>query len=339
MSQNVSGLRLEDLEIKPHIITRLKGAGIESIFDLAISIPHQLIEDGGILTGADTHVALDIVMKAKKALIDSGLLAKDFSTAEEILERRNNLRKCTTGSSKLDSFLKGGIETQAMSEIAGEFGSGKSQLCYTLCVTANMPKDKEGLGGNVIFIDTENTFRPERIHQIAENRGIKEPEDILRKIYVCKIFNSGHLELIIQNLGKSIQEYKAKLVVVDSIISLHRAEFSGRGTLADRQQRLNIMLHKLLRLAEVYNIAVVVTNQVQSLPDNFFGDTLRATGGNIMGHASTYRILLRKAGRDRIAIMIDSPFHAYDQTRFTISERGVHDVEEKRATKNAESEW
>src|SRR5437660_12679663 len=114
MSQNVSGLRLEDLEIKPQLITKLKGAGIESIFDLAVSIPHQLIEEGGILTGADTNIALDIVMKAKKALIDSGWLARDFSTAEEILERRKNLLKCTTGSSKLDSFLKGGIETQAM---------------------------------------------------------------------------------------------------------------------------------------------------------------------------------------------------------------------------------
>src|SRR2546425_4571552 len=227
----------QNIEIKPHLITKLKGAGIESIFDLAISIPHQLIEEGGILTGADTHVALDIVMKAKKALIDCGLLARDFSTAEEILERRKDLLKCTTGSSKLDSFLKGGIETQAMTEIAGEFGSGKSQICYTLCVTANMPLDKDGLGGNVIFIDTENTFRPERIHQIAENRGIKEPEDILRKIYVCKIFNSGHLELIIQNLGKSIQEYKAKLVIVDSIISLQRTEFTGRGRLADSQKR------------------------------------------------------------------------------------------------------
>jgi DNA repair protein RadA len=342
MSQNATKMRLEDLEIKPQLITKLRGAGIESIFDLAISIPHQLIEEGGILTGADAQIALDLVTKAKKALIDSGLLAKDFSTAEEILERRKNLLKCTTGSLNLDSFLKGGIETQAMTEIAGEFGSGKSQLCYTLCVTANMPRDKVGLGGNVIFIDTENTFRPERIHQIAENRGIIDPEQILRKIYVCKIFNSSHLELIIQNLGKSIQEYKASLVIVDSIISLHRAEFAGRGTLADRQQRLNIMLHKLIRLAEVYNVAVVVTNQVQSQPDNFLGgsgDALRATGGNIMGHASTYRILLRKAGRDRIAIMLDSPWHAYDQTRFTITERGVQDVEEKRASKNTEAEW
>ena len=131
MSQNATKIRLEDLEIKPHLINKLKNAGIESIFDLAISIPHQLIEDDGVLTGADAQIVLEIVTKAKKALIDSGLLAKDFSTAEEILERRNALLKCTTGSSNLDSFLKGGIETQAMTEITGEFGSGKSQLCYT----------------------------------------------------------------------------------------------------------------------------------------------------------------------------------------------------------------
>jgi DNA repair protein RadA len=93
--------------------------------------------------------------------------------------------KYTTGSSKLDSFLKGGIETQAMTEIAGEFGSGKSQLWYTLCVTATLPIDKGGLASNKVFIDTENTFRPERIHEIAENRGITQLEEILRKIYVC----------------------------------------------------------------------------------------------------------------------------------------------------------
>jgi DNA repair protein RadA len=291
-----------------------------------------------MLTGTDEHVALELVTKAKKALVDSGLLYKDFSTAQDILDSRKNLLRCTTGSAKLDSFLKGGIETQAITEVAGEFGSGKSQICYTLCVTANMPVDRKGLGGNVIFIDTENTFRAERIFQIAEHKGISDPDQVLRRIYVCKIYNTSHLEVIIQDLGKSIEEYKAKLVIVDSIIALHRAEFTGRGTLAERQQRLNIMLHKLNRLTEVHNIAVVITNQVQSQPDDFFAgqNGLRATGGNIMGHASTYRILLRKAGRDRIAIMIDSPYHAYDQTRFAITEAGVQDVEEHKST---ESEW
>jgi DNA repair protein RadA len=148
--------------------------------------------------------------------------------------------------------------------------------------------------------------------------------------------------LVAQNLGKSIQEYNAKLVIIDSIISLHRAEFTGRETLAERQKRLNIMLNKLLRLAEVHNIAVVVTNQVQSQPDNFFADANglpKVTGGNILGHASTYRILLRKAGRHRIAIMLDSPYHAYDQTKFSISEKGVYDIEELRTSSNSEPEW
>src|SRR5215472_2801239 len=302
---------------------------------LKISIRHQLVDiGGGMLTGTDEHVALELVTKAKKALVDSGLLYKDFSTAQDILDRRKNLLRCTTGSAKLDSFLKGGFETQAITEIAGEFGSGKSQICYTLCVTANTSLDRKGLDGNVIFIDTENTFRSERIFQIAEHRGISEPDEILRQIYICKIHNTSHLEMIIQDLGKSIEEYKAKLVMVDSIIALHRAEFTGRGTLAERQQRLNMMLHKLNRLAEVHNIAVVVTNQVQSQPDDFSGfrDGLRATGGNVMGHATTYRIMLRKAGKARIAIMVDSPYHMYDQTRFSITEAGVQDVQDGTAS-------
>ena len=128
--------------------------------------------------------------------------------------------------------------------------------------------------------------------------------------------NSAQLEALIRNLGKYIEEYKAKLVIVDSIISLHRAEYTGRDTLAERQQRLNVILHKLLRLAEVYNIAVVLTNQVQVSPDNTFGgsDSIRAAGGNIMGHACTYRIFLRKVGRDRLAIMVDSPHYAYSKS-------------------------
>jgi DNA repair protein RadA len=368
---HVSDLRLEDLpDVEPYLINKLKRAGIQSVLDLAVSIPHELAgggdyygsENNTLAITADIETISQLVGKAKKALLDSGVLNKEFCTAEEFLERRNNLVRFTTGSLNLDAFLKGGIESQAITEIAGEFGSGKSQLCHTLCVTAAVNKEKvrrvggtvaRDLGRNnnsIIFIDTENTFRPERIHQIAEGRGF-EPEEIMKRVFVCKIYNSAHLEAIIKNLGRSIENYKAKLVVIDSIISLHRAEFPGRETLAERQQRLNIMLHKLIRLAEIYNVAVVFTNQVQSQPDNFFGgvgggsDPTRAAGGNIMGHASTYRIFLRKAGRDRIAIMVDSPHHAYGQTRFTISEKGVQDVDENKgrtvnsSNKYSESGW
>ncbi len=158
---------------------------------------------------------------------------------------------------------------------------------------------------------------------------------VLRSVAVCKVYNSSHLELIVKDLGKYVNDFNAKLVIIDGIISLHRAEFAGRGTLADRQQRLNAMLHKIIRLAEIFNIAVVITNQVQSSPDTFFGDPTKAAGGNIVAHSSTYRIYLRKSGENRVAKMMDSPYHPYSDTRFTINEKGTDDIEEDAISKKS----
>ena len=338
---HVSDLQLEDLPgVQPHLISKLKQAGIQSVLDLAVSIPHELAAGGeSSVISADTETISELVMTAKKALSDSGALIKEFSTADQVLERRRSLVRYTTGSKSLDDFLKGGIESQAITELAGEFGSGKSQICHTLCVTAASNNNNQGPINSIIFVDTENTFRPERVHQIAEARGL-DSQEIMKKVFICKIINSAQLEALIRNLGKSIEEYKAKLVIVDSIISLHRAEYTGRETLAERQQRLNVILHKLIRLAEIYNIAIVLTNQVQTTPDNTFENpSVKAAGGNIMGHACTYRIFLRKAGRDRIAIMVDSPHHAYSQVKFTISEKGVENSELKASVEGSESGW
>jgi DNA repair protein RadA len=341
---HVSDLQLEDLPgVQPHLISKLKQAGVNSVLDLAASTPNELAGGAGYegnAISADTETISELVLKAKKALADSGALAKEFSTADQVLERRKSLVRYTTGSKRLDDFLKGGIESQAITELTGEFGSGKSQICHTLCVTAATNNSSKGQINSIIFLDTENTFRPERVHQIAEARRL-DSEEIMKKVYVCKIVNSAQLEALIRSLGKYIEEYKAKLVIIDSIISLHRAEYTGRETLAERQQRLNVMLHKLIRLAEVYNVAVVLTNQVQTTPDNTFENpSVRAAGGNIMGHACTYRIFLRKAGRDRIAVMVDSPHHAYSQVRFTITEKGVENAEAKTPVNDGnESGW
>jgi DNA repair protein RadA len=201
-----------------------------------------------------------------------------------------------------------------------------------MCITAGQPVESGGLNSGIIYIDTEGTFRPERLEQISSSRNI-DPVRALQNVAVCKVYNSAHLELIVKNLGKYIDDYKAKLVVVDSIISLHRAEFSGRGTLADRQQRLNSIMHKLLRISEIYNVAIIVTNQVQSAPDTFFGDPTKPTGGNVIGHASTYRVYLRKSGENRIAKMIDSPYHPYSEVRFTINEKGTDNLDEGKKPK------
>ena len=321
----VVDLEIQDIEgVGPTTARKLKEAGIVSVMDLAVTSADELAVD--INSSKDT--AATFIMAAQRLLRESNILEKEFVTAESALEKRKSLMRCSTGSRALDELLLGGIETQAVTEFYGEFGSGKSQICHTLAAIAPQPKEAGGLNGGVIYIDTEGTFRPERLNQIARAREL-EPSHVLKNVAVCKVYNSSHLELIIKDLGKYVNDFNAKLVIIDSIISLHRAEFAGRGTLADRQQRLNGLLHKVIRLAEIFNIAVVITNQVQSSPDTFFGDPTKAAGGNVIGHASTYRIYLRKSGENRTAKMIDSPYHPYSDAKFTLNEKGTDDLEDE----------
>ncbi len=324
-------LDIQDIEgIGPTTAKKLKEAGIVSVMDLAVSSADELAED----INSSKESAASFIISAQRLLRENRILEKEFVTADTALQKRKLMLRCSTGSVALDELLLGGIETQAVTEFYGEFGSGKSQICHTICATARQPVEEGGLNSGVIYIDTEGTFRPERVEQIAKARGL-DASYILKSVAVCKVYNSSHLELIVKELGKYIDDFKAKLVIIDSIISLHRAEFAGRGTLADRQQRLNNMLHKLIRLAEIYNIAVIITNQVQSSPDTFFGDPTKAAGGNVIGHASTYRIYLRKSGENRIAKMMDSPYHPYSDTRFTVTERGTDDLDDGTSKKTS----
>lgn len=326
-------LEIQDIEgIGPSTAKKLRDAGIFSVMDLAVAG----VEDLAVDINSTKDSAASFIMAAQKLLRESNILEKEFVTADAALKKRRSLLRCSTGSGALDDLFLGGIETQAVTEFYGEFGSGKSQICHTLCITAGLPVESGGLNSGVIYIDTEGTFRPERLEQIARARGV-DPLNALKNVAVCKVYNSAHLELIVKNLSKYVDDYKSKLVIIDSIISLHRAEFSGRGTLADRQQRLNSIMHKLLRITEVYNIAVVVTNQVQSAPDTFFGDPTKPTGGNVIGHASTYRIYLKKSGENRVARMIDSPYHPYGDVRFTVNEKGADDLEEERKSKRGKA--
>ncbi|MGI0079377.1 MAG: DNA repair and recombination protein RadA [Nitrososphaerales archaeon] len=313
--------------VGPATKAKLEAGGVTTILDLAASTMGELVDNMNI---AD-ETAHNLIFEAQKLLKEKGYLEKDLVSARELLERRSKLLKCTTYSENLDNLLGGGVETQSVTEFYGEFGSGKTQICHTICVSAQLPVEKKGFAGSVLYVDTESTFRPERIAQIARARDM-DVDEVLNHIYVAKVYNSSHLELIVKALGTLIQQNSIKLVIVDSIISLHRAEFVGRGTLAERQQKLNAIMHRLKRVAEIYNVAAVITNQVQATPDTFFGDPTKPAGGNIIGHASTYRIYLRKAGQERKAIMIDSPCHPYGDTNFMVSDGGITDPAEKKAT-------
>lgn len=322
MSETVLEVGLDNIKgIGPKITQKLIDGGIDSVLGLAVALPKEIEE----ILGGKEESASKLIMSARQQLESQGLLGKEFVLASEVLQKRKNMKRITTGSNKLDDLLLGGIETQSITEFFGDFGSGKTQICHTLCVTCQLPLGQGGLEGVTIYVDTEGTFRPERLVQIAESKGL-DADEILKNVVLCKVYNSNHLELVVRGLSRFIEKYNAKLLIVDSIISLHRAEFIGRGTLANRQQRLNRLVHRLLRLAEIFNIAVVVTNQVQSKPDTFFGDPTRPAGGNVIAHACTYRIYLKKSGPQRIAIIVDSPCHPYSDTRFQVTENGVEDI-------------
>ncbi|MGD9276556.1 MAG: DNA repair and recombination protein RadA [Candidatus Pacearchaeota archaeon] len=310
--------QLTDLPgIGPAVAAKLEAAGIYDLMSLAVMGPAQLADAAGV--GA--AVARKAIQAAR------GMLSLDFTDGLSYAKKRSDTQFITMGSKNVDELLGGkGLQSRAITECFGSFGSGKTQVGSTLAVNVQLPKEKGGANGKCVFIDTEGTFRPGRIKQIAENLGAN-PEKVLKNIFVARAFNSDHQILLLDRVSEMIKDGEPiKLLIVDSLTAHFRAEFSGRGQLADRQQKLNKYIHNLSKLAEKHNLAVYVTNQVMANPAQMFGDPTTAIGGHIVGHASTYRIYLRRGKKDsRVAKLIDSPDLPDNETIFFVTDAGVVD--------------
>jgi len=305
--------------VGPGAIAKLEAAGIYDLMGLAVLTPPQLAETAGM-----GEAAARKAIQAARKMMDLG-----FSDGLAYDKKRKELFYITTGSKNLDNLLGGkGIETKSITEAFGSFGSGKTQLALSLVVNVQLPIEKGGANGKAVYIDTEGTFRPERIRQFAEGLGANS-DKVLKNILVARAFNSDHQMLLLDKVAELIKDGEPiRLIVVDSLTAHFRAEFTGRGQLADRQQRLNRYLHNLMRVAETYNLAVYVTNQVMSDPAQLFGDPTKAIGGNIVGHACTYRMYLRRGKKDsRVAKLIDSPNLPDNETVFMIETNGLRDIE------------
>ncbi|HPD08634.1 MAG TPA: DNA repair and recombination protein RadA [Methanomassiliicoccales archaeon] len=313
----MANANIEELPgVGPATADKLREAGYTNLMTIAVESPKTLADACDI--GEAT--AIKIIDAAKKAAEVGG-----FESGDVILERRRNLSRLTTSSKAFDELLGNGLESQSIVEFFGEFGSGKTQVCFQLAVNATLPKEKGGLDGDVVMIDTENTFRPERIVQIANARDA-DPEEVLKRIHVARAYNSSHQMLLVEKAAEICKKTPVRLMIVDSLTAHFRAEFVGRGTLAERQGLLNKHMHELLSFAEVNNSVIAVTNQVSSKPDAFFGDPTRPVGGHVVAHASTYRLYLRKSkGNRRIARLIDSPDRPEAEAVFTVSEEGIRD--------------
>ena len=310
-------IALEDLPgVGPTTAEKLRENGYTDLMELAVASPGDVAEAAEI----GVAIAQKIIGEARRKA-DVG----QFESGTTLLERRKRLGRITTNSKALDELLGGGVETQAITEFSGEFGTGKTQIAHQVAVDIQTPLAQGGLNAEVVYIDTESTFRPERIVDMAKGVGL-DPEETLRRIHVARAFNSNHQMLLVQKAQELARERPIRLLVVDSLTAHFRSEYLGRGELAPRQQHLNRHLHELLRFADTYNAAIVVTNQVSARPDILFGDPTRPIGGNIVAHAATYRVYLRKSKPPkRIARLIDSPNLPEGEAVFSLTGEGIRD--------------
>ncbi|XP_015791140.1 meiotic recombination protein DMC1/LIM15 homolog [Tetranychus urticae] len=315
--------KLADYGVNVADLRKLKAAGIYTITGIQMCTRKKLCALKG-LSDAKVDKIREAVAKASP---------NKFKTAFEQSLKRQAVFKVSTGSTDLDRLLGGGIESMSITEVFGEFRCGKTQLSHTLCVTCQLQGENGFPGGKAIFVDTENTFRPERLKQIAGRFEMDEKAALDNVLYV-RAYTSEHQYEIIEQATDILFESKGafKLIVVDSVMALFRVDYSGRGELADRQQKLAQFLARLQKLSEEYNVAVFITNQMTADPGagmTFQADPKKPIGGHILAHASTTRISLRKGrGETRIAKIYDSPDQPESEATFAITEGGIADAKD-----------
>ncbi len=311
---------LEDLPgIGPATAQKLQEMGFRTIEALAMATAREL-EPAGI----SEKKAFSVIEEAR------GSIGVSFIRADELLRMRENVVRLTSGSKAVDRLIGGGLETQTITEFYGEYGTGKSQVCHQLCVNVQLPPERGGFGGAVLYVDTENTFRTERIVSMSKHLGL-DPEEVVKNIIYAEAYTSDHQMFLLNNADEIIKQNNVKLIIVDSLTAHFRSEYIGREMLAPRQQRLNKHMHKLIGLARAFNAVAVVTNQVMSKPDVFFGDAIHPIGGHIVGHTSHTRIYLRRAshGPVRIARLVSSPYLPDGEEIFKVTEDGIEDASEE----------
>lgn len=314
---------IENCSREPEIITKLRSTGFYSLRKLVTTDPAEISKS----TGLQLEESKSLAKWAHAKLETHSTIHKGGDSAQSFYDKRKNKPRISTGSGALNKIFFGGIETNALTEVYGASGCGKTQLCFTLSVMVQQDVSLGGLAGKVVYIDTEHKFSPERIHQIACARGFDSSE-ILQKIILFQPFDSSQQEKNIHDILALLEKDNTiKLLIVDSIISHYRSEYVGRESLPSRQHHLYKSLRMLANIAETYDIAAVITNQIQSFPD--WSDSvynMNSTGGNVIAHASKYRVqFVRNHIFHGRAKMVNSPCNPPTEEKFMISELGICD--------------
>lgn len=305
-------------------IKKLKSVGICTIKGIQMTTKKRLLQVKGV-----SEAKVEKIKEAVQKLSSQG----SFYTALEYSEVRKQCFRISTGSTELDKLLGGGVESMSITEAFGEFRTGKTQISHTLCVTAQLPGENGYCGGKVMFIDTENTFRPNRLRSIADRFNL-DHEAMLGNVVFARAYTSEQQMELLDSVAAKFHEEAGifKLLIIDSIMALFRVDYCGRGELADRQQKLAQLLSRVQKISEEYNVAVFITNQMTADPGatmSFQADPKKPIGGHILAHASTTRLSLRKGRAElRVAKVFDSPDMPENEATYAITEGGIADANE-----------
>jgi len=294
-------------------VEKLESAGMGTLMAVAVSSPADIAS----LCGMSEAKARTIIKECRSKL------QLGFEQAKIHAKKREIITRLSTGCKELDRVLGGGFESGAITEIYGRTGSGKTQLTHTLAVRAILENETN----KAIIIDSESTFRASRIKDISEFYKL-DYDNVMERIYIARSFNHSHQILLVDELEKILQKDNTyRLLIIDSLTSHFRADFSGRGELANRQQLLNKHLHQLLKIADVYNLVVICTNQVQSDPGNAYGNPEKPIGGNILSHSATSILYIRPAAKGTwSAELVDSPDLPKEKCLYMITKNGIEDL-------------
>ncbi len=312
-----SGAGLGELSYK-----KLEAVGVTTIYDILIRGSNE-VKAYTDMEDARLH---NLIQICKKVLENSKRTRNPKLSISELRKYKKNMTKIPSGCIELDDMLGGGVELEALTEVYGAFASGKTQFAYSILVEAMFRN-----GWKVVWIDCEDTFDPDRLHQIIKARGygLDKTEDELSDYIDSHLsyIHTPNTDMVVEEVNilsrKLVEDESIKLLILDGAIGQFREEYLGRGTLASRQQNLAKFIGILKNSAYFFNIAVLFTNQVGTDPAKMYGDPTYAVGGNIVGHGSTYRLYFQKRGKKRFATAIDSPKQAVFDVEFALNEKGV----------------
>ena len=308
---------LQENGINNSDINKLKEAGFNSLESLSYTARKNLTTIKGF-----SEAKIDKIIK----IVDE-ILNYKIQPSTVALQKRKKLTRITSGSKELDTLLGGGFESDSITELFGEFRTGKTQICHTLCVTCQLPKSDGGGEGKAIYIDTEGTFRPEKLALIAERFGL-DPKETIENVYYARAYNSDHQQRLLVQVCALMCEQKFSLLIVDSATALYRTDYTGRAELSNRQISLGRFLRNLQKIADEHKIVVVITNQVVATVDGnaFGGNDKKPIGGHIMAHACQTRLYLKKGlKQNRICKIYDSPSLPEAEASYSITDRGIDD--------------